>query len=94
MTIITPNQRSERRFWAAVRLAVVWPIALGAVAFAKASWAEDARKGAVPDKQVQAKLQLQSLPWGFGAGFPWLLPDTTPCRTATHISGKSAASFH
>ena len=37
---------------------------------------------------------LQSLPWGFGAGFPGLLPDTTPRRTATHLSGKSAAGFH
>src|SRR6516165_10111427 len=36
---------------------------------------------------------LQSLSWRFGAGFPWLLPDTTPRRTATDISGKSLQAF-
>jgi cytochrome c553 len=75
MTIITPNQRSERRFWAAVRLAVVWPTALGALAFATASWAEDARKGAVPDKQVQAKLQYCKVCHGVSAqGFRGYYP--------------------
>ena len=95
MTIIIPNQRFERRFWAAVRLAVVWPIALAALAFATASWAEDLRKGAIPAKDVLAKLQYCKVcHGGFGAGFPWLLSDTAPRRTATHISGKSAAGIH
>jgi hypothetical protein len=94
MTIIIPNQRFERRFWAAVRLAVVWPIALAALAFATASWAEDARKGAVPDKQVQAKLQYCKVCHGVSAqGFRGYnqyhaSPDSNPhtCKISCRLS--------
>jgi cytochrome c553 len=75
MTILTPNQRSERRFWAAVRLAVVWSTALGAFAFATASWAKDASKGAVPDNEVQSKLQYCKVCHGVSAqGFRGYYP--------------------
>jgi hypothetical protein len=95
MTIVPQNQRYEPLLCSTIRSALVWPIALAAFVFATASSAEDMRKGAIPDKEVQAKLQYcKVLPWCFGAGFPWFLPDTAPRRTATHISGKSAASFH
>ena len=57
MATIPPNQRSERRFCAAIPSAPVWLLALAAFAFATASWAEDTRKGALPEKEVQAKLQ-------------------------------------
>ena len=46
MATIPPNQRSERRFCAAITSARVWLPALAAFAFATASWAEDTRKGA------------------------------------------------
>jgi len=75
MTRIHPNQRSERRFCAAVRSALVWPAAVTAIAFATASWAEDARKGTVPEKEVQAKLQYCKVCHGVSAqGFHGYYP--------------------
>src|SRR5215472_10468467 len=55
MAIIPPNRRTERCLYAALLFVLVCLPALAAFAFATASWAEDARKGAVP-KEVQAKL--------------------------------------
>jgi cytochrome c553 len=70
MAIIPPNQRSERRFYA-----LVWLPALAAFAFATASWAEDARKGTVPEKEVQAKLQYCKVCHGVSAqGFRGYYP--------------------
>jgi cytochrome c553 len=75
MTKIPPNQRSKRRFYAAIRSALVWPTALAALAFATASWAEDARKGTVPEKEVQAKLQYCKVCHGVSAqGFHGYYP--------------------
>jgi cytochrome c553 len=75
MTIITPNQGPERRFCAAIRSAHVWLAALAAFAIANASWAEDARKGAVPEKEVQAKLQYCKVCHGVSAqGFRGYYP--------------------
>ena len=70
MAIIPPNQRSERRF-----CAPVWLPALAAFAFATASWAEDARKDTVPEKEVQAKLQYCKVCHGVSAqGFRGYYP--------------------
>jgi cytochrome c553 len=75
MTVIPPNPRSERHFCAAIRSALIWPTTLAALVFATASWAEDARKDAVPDKQVQAKLQYCKVCHGVSAqGFRGYYP--------------------
>src|SRR6516165_8905374 len=75
MATTHPNQRSERRFCAAIRSAPVWPLALAALVFATASSAEDARKGAVPEKEVQAKLQYCKVCHGVSAqGFRGFYP--------------------
>jgi len=75
MTIIPQNQRSEPRFCAVISSALVWPIALAALAFATASWAEDVRKGAIPEKEVLAKLQYCKVCHGVSAqGFPGYYP--------------------
>ena len=66
----------KRPFCAAIRSALVWPTALAALAFATYSWAEDAHKGTVPERRSSQAAILQNPPWRFGAGFPWLLPDT------------------
>ena len=50
MTIIRSNH-------AAIRSALVSSIALAGLTMATASWAEDAHKGTVAEKEVQAKLQ-------------------------------------
>jgi hypothetical protein len=50
-----------------IRSAPVWLSALAAFAFATASWAEDARKGAAPEKEVQAKLQYCKVCHGVSA---------------------------
>jgi cytochrome c553 len=75
MATIPPNQGSERRFCAAIASARVWLPALAALAFATASWAEDTRKGAVPEKEVQAKLQYCKVCHGVSAqGFRGYYP--------------------
>ena len=75
MTIIPRKQRSEPRFCATIRSALVWPIALAAFVFATASWAEDAHKGAIPEKEVQAKLQYCKVCHGVSAqGFHGYYP--------------------
>jgi cytochrome c553 len=75
MTIITPKQRPDRRLYAAIRSAPVWLPALAAFAIATASWAEDARRGAVPEKEVQAKLQYCKVCHGVSAqGFRGYYP--------------------
>jgi len=75
MAITRPNQRSARRFCAAIRSAPVWLPAMAAFAFATSSWAEDARKGALPEKEVQAKLQYCKVCHGVSAqGFRGYYP--------------------
>jgi cytochrome c553 len=75
MTVIPPNQRSEGNFCTAIRSVLVWPTTLTVLAFATASWAEDARKDAVADKQVQAKLQYCKVCHGVSAqGFRGFYP--------------------
>ena len=75
MATTHPNQRFERRFCAAIPSALVWLPALAAFAFATASWAEDTRKGAVPEKEVQAKLQYCKVCHGVSAqGFRGFYP--------------------
>src|SRR5215471_3871249 len=75
MTIIPRNQRSEPRFCATIRSALVWPIALAAFVFATVGWAEDARKGTVPEKEVQARLQYCKVCHGVSAqGFRGYFP--------------------
>jgi len=74
MAIIPPNRRTERCLYAALRFVLVCLPALAAFAFATASWAEDARKGAVP-KEVQAKLQYCKVCHGVSAqGFRGYYP--------------------
>jgi cytochrome c553 len=73
MAITHPNQRSERRFCAAIRS--IWLPALAGFVFATASWAEDARKGVIPEKEVQAKLQYCKVCHGVSAqGFRGYYP--------------------
>ena len=73
--IIPPNQRSQRRFSVTIRSVLVCPIALAALIFSTASWAEDARKGAIPEKDVQAKLQYCKVCHGISAqGFHGYYP--------------------
>jgi cytochrome c553 len=68
MTIISPNH-------AAIRSALVWSIALAGLTLATASWAEDARKGTVAEKEVQAKLQYCKVCHGVSAqGFRGYYP--------------------
>jgi len=75
MTIIPRKQRSEPRFCATIRSALVWPIALAVFVFATVGWAEDARKGTVPEKEVQAKLQYCKVCHGVSAqGFRGYYP--------------------
>jgi cytochrome c553 len=75
MAITRPNQRTERCSYAAIRSALVWLIALAAFAFATASWAEDTHKGAIPEKEVQAKLQYCKVCHGVSArGFRGYYP--------------------
>jgi len=75
MATIPLNQRSERHFCAAITSARVWLSALAAFAYATASWAEDTRKGAVPEKEVQAKLQYCKVCHGVSAqGFRGYYP--------------------
>jgi cytochrome c553 len=74
MARIPPNRRTERCLYAAIRSSV-WLTVLAAFAFATASWAEDACKGAVPDKEVQAKLQYCKVCHGVSAqGFRGYYP--------------------
>jgi cytochrome c553 len=75
MTVIPQNQRSEPRFCAAISSALVWPIALAALAFATASSAEDLGKGAIREKEVLAKLQYCKVCHGVSAqGFRGYYP--------------------
>jgi cytochrome c553 len=75
MAIITTNRQTERCLNAAIRLASVWLPALAAFVFATASWAEDARKGTVPGRDVQAKLQYCKVCHGVSAqGFRGYYP--------------------
>ena len=75
MATIPPNQGSERRFCAAIASARVWLPVLAAFAFATSSWAEDAPKGAIPEKEVQAKLQYCKVCHGVSAqGFRGYYP--------------------
>jgi cytochrome c553 len=68
MTITLPNH-------AAIRSAVVWSIALAGLTLATDSWAEEARKGTVSDKGVQAKLQYCKVCHGVSAqGFRGYYP--------------------
>ena len=60
---------------AAIRSALVWSIALAGLTFATATWAEDARKGAVAEKEVQAKVQYCKVCHGVSAqGFRGYYP--------------------
>ena len=75
MTIVPQNQRYEPPLCSTIRSALVWPIALAAFVFATASSAEDVRKGAIPDKEVQAKLQYCKVCHGVSAqGFRGFYP--------------------
>jgi cytochrome c553 len=75
LTIIPPNQRSERRCSAAARSALVWPTTLAALVLSTAGWAEDARKGTVQEREVQAKLQYCKVCHGVSAqGFHGYYP--------------------
>jgi cytochrome c553 len=75
MTTVPQNQRYEPPLCSTIRSALVWPIALAAFVFATASSAEDVRKGAIPDKEVQAKLQYCKVCHGVSAqGFRGFYP--------------------
>jgi cytochrome c553 len=82
MTRTRLNQRTGRRFCAAILSALVWTTALAALAFATASWAKEPRKGGVsekevqaPEKEVQAKLQYCKVCHGVSAqGFHGYYP--------------------
>jgi cytochrome c553 len=75
MTIIPQNQRYKPPPCTTIRSALVWPIALVAFVFATTGLAEDVRKNAIPDREVQAKLQYCKVCHGVSAqGFRGFYP--------------------